>query len=111
MLSIPLNLFVVVLLLKIKYLSPDKVFMVCTAAHALSFLCYYHFYASTKQSGHGEGMCRCMSRIVSCAYESEYYVCVCDVASFCCMCGLRGGLLEDAAMLALTSFVTGLLPS
>ena len=41
---IPLNAFVVLLLLKIKYLSPQIVFSVCTGAHAVAFLCYYYFY-------------------------------------------------------------------
>jgi hypothetical protein len=40
---IPLNAFVVLLLLKIKYLSPRIVFSVCTGAHAVAFLCYYYF--------------------------------------------------------------------
>jgi len=44
----PLNGFVVLLLLKIKYLAPESVFMVCTIAHAFSFVCYWHFYTSTK---------------------------------------------------------------
>eukprot|EP00602_Paraphysomonas_sp_CaronLab_P009594 CAMPEP_0185020170 /NCGR_PEP_ID=MMETSP1103-20130426/2768_1 /TAXON_ID=36769 /ORGANISM="Paraphysomonas bandaiensis, Strain Caron Lab Isolate" /LENGTH=321 /DNA_ID=CAMNT_0027550905 /DNA_START=415 /DNA_END=1380 /DNA_ORIENTATION=- len=47
---IPLNIFVVLLLLKIKYLSPVKVFLICTLAHGISFMCYYHFYTSTKTS-------------------------------------------------------------
>jgi len=46
----PLNGFVVLLLLKIKYLSPESVFMVCTIAHAFSFACYWHFYTSSKVS-------------------------------------------------------------
>jgi hypothetical protein len=44
----PLNGFVVLLLLKIKYLAPESVFLVCTAAHGFSFACYWHFYSSTK---------------------------------------------------------------
>ena len=43
---IPLNAFVVILLLKIKYLSPQIVFSVCTASHAVAFLCYFYFYSS-----------------------------------------------------------------
>ena len=45
---IPLNAFVVVLLLKIKFLSPQMVFTVCTASHGLAFLCYCYFYSSLK---------------------------------------------------------------
>ena len=45
---IPLNAFVVILLLKIKYLSPRVVFTVCTVSHAMAFLCYYYFYSSLK---------------------------------------------------------------
>jgi len=45
---IPLNAFVVVLLLKIKYLSPQIVFSVCTASHGAAFLCYLYFYSSLK---------------------------------------------------------------
>ena len=41
---IPLNAFVVLILLKIKYLSPQIVFAICTATHGVSFLCYYLFY-------------------------------------------------------------------
>jgi len=47
---IPLNMFVVLLLLKIKYLSPERVFMICTCAHALSLVCYWHFYSGTKSA-------------------------------------------------------------
>ena len=47
---IPLNAFVVLLLLKIKYLSPQVVFMVCTATHGFAFLCYWYFYAFSKTS-------------------------------------------------------------
>lgn len=46
----PLNGFVVLLLLKIKYLAPESVFMVCTCAHGFSFVCYWHFYTSSKAS-------------------------------------------------------------
>jgi MFS transporter, MFS domain-containing protein family, molybdate-anion transporter len=45
---IPLNAFVVVLLLKIKYLSPQIVFSVCAGSHAVAFLCYFYFYSSLK---------------------------------------------------------------
>lgn len=41
---IPLNAFVVILLLKIKYLSSVIVFQVCTAAHLVSFCSYLYFY-------------------------------------------------------------------
>ena len=50
---IPLNAFVVLLLLKIKYLSPRIVFSVCTAAHATAFVCYYYFYSNIKQGNTG----------------------------------------------------------
>ena len=43
---IPLNCFVVVLLLKIKHLSPQIVFVVCAISHAIGFLCYLHFYSN-----------------------------------------------------------------
>jgi len=45
---IPLNIFVVLLLLKVKYLSSEAVFTVCTAAHAISFLCYGYFYSTMR---------------------------------------------------------------
>jgi len=45
---IPLNAFVVLLLLKIKYLSSEVVFSICTAAHGLAFLCYFYFYTQTR---------------------------------------------------------------
>jgi MFS family permease len=48
---IPLNAFVVVLLLKIKHLSPQMVFTVCTGSHAVAFLCYAYFYSSIKVGG------------------------------------------------------------
>ena len=41
---IPLNAFVVLLLLKIKFLSPQIVFAVCTFTHGISFACYLFFY-------------------------------------------------------------------
>ena len=47
---IPLNLFVVVLLLKLKHLSPQIVFVVCTISHAIGFLCYLYFYSNNKLS-------------------------------------------------------------
>ena len=50
---IPLNAFVVLLLLKIKYLSPRIVFSVCTCAHAVAFACYYYFYANIKHAAPG----------------------------------------------------------
>lgn len=45
---IPLNAFVVILLLKIKYLSPQSVFTICTITHIAAFLCYYYFYSTSK---------------------------------------------------------------
>ena len=43
---IPLNAFVVLLLLKIKYLSSFFVFSICSAAHGVAFVCYFYFYSS-----------------------------------------------------------------
>ena len=45
---IPLNAFVVVLLLKIKFLSSRSVFFICTLAHGTAFLCYLYFYSSSR---------------------------------------------------------------
>lgn len=45
---IPLNAFVVLLLLKIKFLSSQTVFFICTLAHGMAFACYYYFYTSTR---------------------------------------------------------------
>lgn len=42
---IPLNAFVVLLLLKIKFLSSRVVFMICTITHAMAFFCYLYFYS------------------------------------------------------------------
>ena len=47
---IPLNAFVVLLLLKVKYLDSRTVFTICTLAHAVSFACYYYFYSTLKNS-------------------------------------------------------------
>jgi len=47
----PLNAFVVLLLLKIKYLSPQVVFVICTAAHLLSILSYMYFYMHSRSEG------------------------------------------------------------
>jgi len=49
-LRIPLNIFVVLLLLKFKYLSSETVLSVCTLAHAVSFICYGYFYWTIKES-------------------------------------------------------------
>lgn len=46
----PLNLFVVLLLLKVKYMAPERVFQICTAAHFVSFVCYYYFYSTISKS-------------------------------------------------------------
>eukprot|EP01034_Spumella_vulgaris_P021944 gene21944-28024_t len=43
----PLNAFVVVLLLKIKFLSSQVVFLICTATHGMAFLSYLYFYTYT----------------------------------------------------------------
>jgi MFS transporter, MFS domain-containing protein family, molybdate-anion transporter len=45
---IPLNAFVVILLLKIKFLSSKLVFTVCASSHAVAFLCYLYFYMNSK---------------------------------------------------------------
>ena len=50
---IPLNFFVVILLLKIKYLSSEVVFSICTITHALAFFCYFYFYITSKISSTG----------------------------------------------------------
>mmetsp|Transcript_10518 Transcript_10518/g.11339 ORF Transcript_10518/g.11339 Transcript_10518/m.11339 type:complete len:455 (+) Transcript_10518:69-1433(+) len=47
---IPLNAFVVFLLLKIKTLSPVVVFSICGVTHGLSLLGYLYFYWSSKPS-------------------------------------------------------------
>jgi predicted MFS family arabinose efflux permease len=41
---VPLNAFVILLLLKIKFVSPFAIFIICTTFHGLSFLCYCYFY-------------------------------------------------------------------
>ena len=46
---VPLNFFVVILLLKVKFLSPTTVFTICTFAQGVSFTCYYFFYSTLKQ--------------------------------------------------------------
>lgn len=51
---IPLNAFVVLLLLKIKYLSSFFVFSICTAAHGMAFLCYLYFYLNTQRDVNGK---------------------------------------------------------
>eukprot|EP01038_Epipyxis_sp_PR26KG_P011573 gene11573-15496_t len=45
---IPLNAFVVLLLVKIKYLNSQSVFMICTIAHGIAFFSYSYFYMNTK---------------------------------------------------------------
>lgn len=47
---IPLNAFVVIILLKIKYLSPQIVFAICTITHGISFFSYYLFYSKIHHS-------------------------------------------------------------
>lgn len=46
---IPLNFFVVLLLLKVKFLSPTTVFTICTFAQGIAFACYYYFYSTLKR--------------------------------------------------------------
>lgn len=45
---IPLNAFVVLLLLKIKFMPAYAVFMICAATHFFSFLSYMYFYLNTR---------------------------------------------------------------
>jgi hypothetical protein len=52
---IPLNAFVVLLLLKIKYLSSGVVFGVCTGAHFVAFLSYLFFYTSMNKNSNSKG--------------------------------------------------------
>ena len=47
---IPLNAFVVLLLLKIKFLSPPIVFAVCTFTHGVALVCYLLFYSRLKRN-------------------------------------------------------------
>ena len=47
---IPLNLFVVGLLINIKHLSTADVFIICAGAHATSLCCYSYFYFLSKES-------------------------------------------------------------
>lgn len=47
---IPLNVFVVALLLHVKDLSTSQVFVMCSAAHFVSLCCYSYFYYSSKES-------------------------------------------------------------
>ena len=49
MYRIPLNMFVVLLLLKIKLLSSQYVFLICATAHLISFVCYAYFYMTSKE--------------------------------------------------------------
>jgi hypothetical protein len=51
----PLNLFVVLLLLKVKYMPPERVFQICTGAHFVSFICYYYFYSTISKSTQASG--------------------------------------------------------
>ena len=46
---IPLNIFVVFLLLKIKLLSSQNVFLICALAHFVSLVCYAYFYVTSKE--------------------------------------------------------------
>jgi MFS transporter, MFS domain-containing protein family, molybdate-anion transporter len=64
---IPLNAFVVVLLLKIKFLSSQVVFLICTLAHGTAFLCYLYFYTSIRNTEKEEAPAREseMERLVS----------------------------------------------
>ena len=47
---IPLNIFVVFLLLKVKLLSSANVFYICGVAHMCSFICYFYFYVTSKEN-------------------------------------------------------------
>ena len=46
----PLNAFVVLLLLKVKYLSPHFVFGICTVAHSISLGGYLYFYCAVQKT-------------------------------------------------------------
>jgi hypothetical protein len=48
---IPLNAFVVLLLLKIKFLSSKEVFLICTGTHLVALLCYIYFYLHCGKAG------------------------------------------------------------
>ena len=50
---IPLNAFVVLLLLKIKFLSSQVVFLICTLTHLVALLCYGYFYMHVGKSAAG----------------------------------------------------------
>lgn len=52
----PLNAFVVLLLLKIKYLSPHFVFGICTLAHTIALTSYYYFYSSIQKTDFSSGL-------------------------------------------------------
>ena len=47
---IPLNAFVVLLLLKVKYLDSSTVFTICSIAHGFAFICYLYFYNTLKHN-------------------------------------------------------------
>lgn len=47
---IPLNAFVVILLLKVKLLSPTVVFKICAVTHFISLICYGYFYSSSRSN-------------------------------------------------------------
>lgn len=47
----PLNAFVVFLLLKIKTLSSEAVFQICTVTHLLALVCYSYFYFMSRTAG------------------------------------------------------------
>ena len=49
---IPLNVFVVILLLRIKDLSPRIVFQICAGTHAFAFLCYSFFFLKLSSGKH-----------------------------------------------------------
>jgi predicted MFS family arabinose efflux permease len=51
---IPLNAFVVLLLLKIKFMPAYAVFMICAATHFFSFLSYMYFYLNTRTAEKSE---------------------------------------------------------
>ena len=46
---IPLNLFVVLLLLKIKLMAPTTVFMICAGTHAVGLLSYMFFLVNDRK--------------------------------------------------------------
>ena len=76
---IPLNFFVVLLLLKVKFLSPTTVFSICTVAQGISLACYYYFYSTLKRDAGPPGKDSDLDALLSGKDEKvrgdvEYYI-------------------------------------